>query len=166
LRFTYGDVDFIVGGDCELAGEASILTAFPSGSLEVEYFKASHHGINDANSAAYVSALRPRVVFVPNTRAVWDPPEDFENIGGRVGSTLAGFRHAGIHTYIVDEATTLDRHWSSGRQYNVTFATDGLSYEIRVEQATQPTPSLTAQQSGCFDHARGAHEHVPVAAGF
>jgi beta-lactamase superfamily II metal-dependent hydrolase len=158
LRFTYGDVDFIIGGDCEREAEALIAAGFPASALDVEYFKATHHGLPDASSALYVNLLRPRVGFIPNTRAVWDPPQDFE---GAIGSTVATLQGIGAHVYVIDQASTLGRLRASGRQYNVSFVTDGRSYEVRVEQATQPTPSLTAQASGCWQHID--HAHAPGA---
>jgi hypothetical protein len=162
LRFAYGDVDFIIGGDCEQEAEALILAAYPAEFLEVEYFKASHHGLSDANSLNYVSALRPRVSFIPNTRAVWDPPQSFESA---IGATVSKLQGAGAHVYVIDDARTLDRPRSSGRQYNVSFVTDGRSYEIRVEQATQPTPALTAQAFGCWEPADATHSHAATGSG-
>jgi len=162
LRFTYGDVDFIIGGDCENEAEAIIQAGFPPASLEVEFFKATHHGLPDANGASWVNILRPRIGFIPNTQAVWDPPQDFE---GAIGSTVAKLQGIGAHVYVIDDARTLDRPRGSGRQYNVSFVTDGISYEVRVEQATQPTPSLTAQESGCIASDTAAHAHAPATGG-
>jgi hypothetical protein len=157
MRFSYGDVDFMIGGDCEVGCEANALAYFSAAALELEYFKATHHGLSDANSPAWVNALRPRIMFIPNTQAVWDPPQSFP---GAIASTQSKAAGIGAHVYVIDEAATLDRFRSSGRQYNVTFATDGDSYEVRVEQATQPTPSITAQTYGCVAHAPGGeHEH-------
>lgn len=162
MRFSYGDVDFMIGGDCEEGCEGTSLAYFSAAALEVEYFKATHHGLSDANSAVWVNALRPRVMFIPNTQAVWEPAHEFP---GAIASTQSKAAGIGAHVYVIDEARTLDRLRSSGRQYNVTFATDGDSYEIRVEQATQPTPSITAQSYGCVAQTLGkthAHDSVPT----
>jgi hypothetical protein len=159
LRFTYGDVDFVIGGDCEFGCENSILGAFPAGTLEVEYFKATHHGLSDANGPTWVATLLPRVGFIPNTEQVWDPPQDFE---GAIASTTTKLLGVGAHIYAIDEARSLGRPRHDGmgrydgRQYNVSFVTDGRSYEVRIELATQPTPALTAQESGCIAHAHAA----------
>jgi hypothetical protein len=158
LRFSYGDVDFVIGGDCEVDCEQNSIAAFPAGSLEVEYYKAQHHGLPDATSSAWINTLKPRVVFIPNTQAVWDPPQDFP---GAISSTVSKSAGVGADVYAIDEATTLDRFRSSGRQHNVSFVTDGDSYEIRVEIATQPTPSKTAQSYGCFEPTRDDAEHSP-----
>jgi competence protein ComEC len=163
LRFTYGDVDFIIGGDCEFGCENSILGAFPASALEVEYFKATHHGLGDANGATWVATLLPRVAFIPNTEWVWDPPYEFE---GAISSTTTKLLGVGAHIYAIDEARSLGRprHDSmggyDGRQYNVSFVTDGRSYEVRIERAMQTAPRLTAQEAGCI-----AHTHAALAPG-
>jgi hypothetical protein len=155
LRFTYGDVNFIIGGDAESATEASMLAAWPASTLEVEYYKAQHHGLQDANSAAWVNTLKPRVAFIPNTRFVWDPPCDFT---GAIGSTESKLTGIGAQVYAIDAAPALDRVrpadcTQSGPQYNVTFATDGQSYEVRLEVARQSVPAVTAQSFSCVQHA-------------
>lgn len=149
LKFTYGDVDIVIGGDAEQECEANMLAAWPAATLEVEYFKATHHGLSDANSSAWVNALRPRVAFVPNTQLVWDPPSEF---AGAIASTVGKLQAVGAHVYVVDEATALDRR-RTGTQYNVSFVTDGRSYEVRLERATQSVPTKTAQSFGCVQHA-------------
>jgi len=149
LKFSYGDVDFIIGGDAEQGAEQSMLNAFTPAELEVEYYKAHHHGLPDASSATWVSALRPRVCFVPNTQAVWSG-----DLRAAIASTTSSVRALGAHVYAIDDAESLDRPRGSGIQYNVTFATDGRSYEVRLEQATQPTPRKAAQLSACMLEAR------------
>ncbi len=152
LKFTYGDVDFIIGGDAEEGSERSMLNAFASSELEVEYYKAHHHGLSDASSALWVNTLRPRVAFIPNTQAVWSG--DIRNALARTENSLRGL---GAHIYAIDDAESLDLPRGSGVQYNVTFATDGRSYEVRLEQATQPTPRKPAQLSSCIkEHGAGA----------
>ncbi len=157
LKFSYGDVDFIIGGDAEQGAEASMLRAFPPEELEVEYYKAHHHGLPDASSATWVTTLRPRVCFVPNTQAVWSG-----DLAGAISSTTRSVRALGAHVYAIDDAESLDRPRGSGVQYNVTFATDGVSYEVRLEQATQPTPRKLAQESACMREARTAHEPTHI----
>jgi len=159
LHFTYGDVDFVIGGDTETASEANMLAAWPASTLEVEYFKATHHGLPDANSAAWINTLKPRVAFIPNTRFVWDPPCDF---AGAIASTEGKLLGIGAHVYVIDAAPSLDRVrpatcTQSGPQYNVTFATDGQSYEVRLETARQIVPTVTAQSFSCVQHALHAH---------
>lgn len=144
LKFSYLDVDFIIGGDAESEAEASMLAAFP-GQVEVEYYKVQHHGLSDASSAGWVSALNPRVGFIPNTDQVWDG-----NFVAAISGSSNKLRAVGAHVYIIDEAEALDVLRGS-RQYNVTFATDGLSYEVRIEWARQVTPkALSAEALECM----------------
>jgi hypothetical protein len=49
------------------------------------------------------------------------------------------------HIYAIDDVPTLDVLRGSGAQHNITFATDGISYEIRVELAAQATAVGTEQ---------------------
>jgi hypothetical protein len=153
LKFTYGDVDFIIGGDAEQESEAIMLASWPAATLEVEYYKASHHGLSDASSSGWVNALRPRVAFIPNTGLVWEPPPEF---AAAIGSTVGKLQAVGAHVYVIDEARALDRP-RTGTQYNVSFVTDGRSYEVRLERATQSVPTKTAQSFGCVQHALHAH---------
>jgi hypothetical protein len=160
LRFSYGEVDFVIGGDCENGCEQSIRNAFSPAELEVEYFKATHHGLQDANDASYINTLRPRVAFIPNTQQVWSPRDEFE---GAIASTLGKLYGVGAHIYVIDEAEMLGKlraapNAAQGPQYNVSFVTDGRSYEVRVEVATQPAPLAVAQSHACVQHALHAGE--------
>jgi hypothetical protein len=124
-----------------------MLAAFPKEQVEVEYYKVQHHGLSDASSAPWVSALNPRVGFIPNTRQVWNPPEEFT---ARIASSVGKLEGIGAHVYVIDEAEALGV-MRGDRQYNVTFATDGLSYEVRIEWATQITPNkLSAEALECM----------------
>lgn len=132
LRWTYGDVDFVIGGDAEAAAEASMLQAFPATGLEVEYYKAHHHGLPDASTSAWLQVLQPRVAFVPNTQLTFDG-----NLVSALARTTAELTDLGAHIYAIDDAPSLGRMRASGIQYNITFATDGTSYEVRLERASQ-----------------------------
>ncbi len=132
LRWSYGDVDFVIGGDAEAAAEASILQAFPGAALEVEYYKAHHHGLPDASTSAWLRVLQPRVAFIPNTQLTFDG-----NVTSALSRTTTELTELGAHIYAIDDAASLGRMRASGIQYNVTFATDGTSYEVRIERALQ-----------------------------
>jgi hypothetical protein len=159
LLFTYNNVKFIIGGDAEAASEANMLAAWPAATLEVNYYKAQHHGLSDANSAAWINTMKPRIAFIPNTRFVWDPPCDFL---GAIANSQSRLAAVGADIYAIDAAPTLDRVRpaacaENGPQYNVTFATDGISYEVRYEVARQAVPAVKAQSFSCVQHALQAH---------
>lgn len=135
LKWTYGEVDFIIGGDAEAAAEASIIMTFPAAELEVEYYKAHHHGLPDASTSAWLALLKPRVGFIPNTQLVWEG-----NLADAIARTSSSLTALGAHVYVIDDAASLGRRRGSGVQYNITFATDGTSYEVRLERATQTVP--------------------------
>jgi hypothetical protein len=136
LKWTYGDVDFIIGGDAEADAEASMLQAFAAEFLDVECYKVHHHGLPDASTAGWLNTLNPRVALVPNTQQVWTG-----SLEDALSKTSNGLASVGAHIYVVDEAPSLERYRSpGGPQYNVTFATDGQSYEVRLEVAQQWAP--------------------------
>lgn len=151
LHFTYGDVDFVIGGDAEDFAEESMVGAFPPQQLEVEFAKIHHHGLRDASSQAWIQALQPRVGFIPNTAYSWDPPS---SLPGDIAESTSRLQAVGAHIYVVDEALPLGKPRSS-TQHNTTFVTDGVSYEVRVERATQPAPVKVI--SDC-----GPHGDVPA----
>ena len=135
LKWSYGEVDFIIGGDAEAAAEASMQQGFPLATLEVEYYKAHHHGLPDASTPGWLAVLKPRVSFIPNTQQVWNG-----NLADALARTSSGLAALGADVYVIDEAPSLGRSRSSGVQYNVSFVTDGVSYEVRLERATQSVP--------------------------
>jgi hypothetical protein len=62
-------------------------------------------------------------------------------------STLAS---AGAHAYAVDDVPLLGASRADRIQHNVTFATDGVSYEVRVEVAAQTPPRKSASTASCL----------------
>lgn len=136
LKITYGDVDFIIGGDTEFESEASILRAFDAATLNVEYYKAHHHGRYDGSSARWLAALQPRVSLVPVSSQEYS-----DGLRGFLSSsqqTLDRIAAAGADVYVIDDLPDMGLPRGSGRNYNITFATDGISYEVRAEWALQP----------------------------
>jgi hypothetical protein len=150
-RFTYGDVSFVIGGDAENAAEASMLGAFAPGALGVSFAKLHHHGLPDASSLTWISTLQPRVAFIPNTAYSWDPPGD---LAGAISQSSRRAHDVGADVYVVDDAPALGHsrnslHPETSTQYNTTFVTDGRSYEVRLEVATQPAP-MKPGLNGCI----------------
>jgi hypothetical protein len=134
LKLTYGDVDFVIGGDAEDASESSMVNGSVTG--DVEYYKVHHHGLQDATSSGWMSMLSPRVAFIPNTQQAWSG-----SLPGALAESTQRLRTIGAHIYVIDDAPTLGVSRASGAQHNVTFATDGVSYEVRLELARQTAPS-------------------------
>ena len=159
LHFTYGDVDFVIGGDAEDFTEGSMVAAFPPQQLEVEFAKIHHHGLQDASSQAWIQALQPRVAFIPNTAYSWDPPS---SLPGALAESTSRLQAVGAHIYVVDDAPALGKPRTSV-QYNTTFVTDGLSYEVRLERATQPAPVKAL--TDCGPHGGVPAERHPQALG-
>lgn len=151
LRFSYGNVDFVIGGDAEDFAEEGMVGAFQPEQLEVEFAKIHHHGLQDASSQLWIQALQPRVGFIPNTAYSWSPPS---SLPGAIAESSGRLRDVGAHIYVVDEALPLGKPRTSA-QYNTTFVTDGQSYEVRIERATQPAPVKVV--SDC-----GPHGDVPA----
>jgi len=154
LLFTYGDVRFVMGGDSENESEASMLGAFPAADLEVNFAKLHHHGLPNATSVPWIQTLNPRVAFVPNTAYSWDPAS---TLAGAIAQSAGRAHSAGADVYVVDDAPSLGRPRDNtaypelSKQYNTSFVTDGRSYEVRVELATQPAPAKV-QESDCGPH--------------
>jgi beta-lactamase superfamily II metal-dependent hydrolase len=137
LKITYGDVDCIIGGDTEFESEASILSAFDPATLNVEYYKAHHHGRYDGSSAPWLAALKPRVSLVPVTSQEYS--DGLQGFLSASQQTLDRIAAVGADVYVIDDLPDMGLPRGSGRNYNITFATDGISYEVRAEWALQPT---------------------------
>ena len=60
IRLTYGDIRFLLGGDCEAWG---CETQFESGPIDV--YKVHHHGSADSSSSDLLDAMNPRVALIP-----------------------------------------------------------------------------------------------------
>ncbi len=145
VRVSYGDVDFVIGGDAEQESEASMAAAFAGWDLDSEYYKTSHHGLPDASSSLWVNILRPRVSFITNTSFSWNGDLD-----GALSQTMSTLAAVSAHAYAIDDVPLLGASRRDGIQHNVSFATDGVSYEVRVEVATQTAPRKSASTAACI----------------
>lgn len=145
VRISYGDVDFVIGGDAEQEAEASMAAAFAGWDLNTEYYKASHHGLRDASSPLWVNILQPRVSFITNTAYSWDGDLD-----ASLSQTMSTLDAVSAHAYAIDDVPLLGATRADGIQHNVTFATDGVSYEVRVEVAQQNAPQKSAFSAACI----------------
>ena len=81
---------------------------------------------------------------------------------GAIAESSSRLQAVGAHIYVVDEALALGKPRTSA-QYNTTFVTDGLSYEVRIERATQPAPVKAV--SDCGPHGGVPDTRHPQALG-
>lgn len=62
LKFTYGQVQFLLAGDAEQEVEDLLLKN--AADLRANYFKLSHHGSRTANQQAFVQKISPQLVVI------------------------------------------------------------------------------------------------------
>lgn len=124
FRVTYGKFDYFTGGDLSAAGDETLSSAEAWKNVEtpaalasgpVDAMKANHHGSWDANSAAFLGILRPRVIVI--------------------GSRAEG--HPAVNTY---KRMTSQATWPGPRDVfvtNVSPATFKTTYGIEDAASTQ-----------------------------
>jgi len=138
LKISYGQVDIVTGGDCEVEGEARILALYPQALAGVEYYKVHHHGRYDASSVEWVTTLTPWVALVPVAFAAYDEGPD----GGAsaTAQTLQRLADVGADVFRFDSAEPLGYPENHYTFWHTTFVTDGQSYEIQVEPSVWGPP--------------------------
>jgi len=148
LRFSYGDVDCIIGGDAEFAAEGA-MADFWGAALDSEYYKAHHHGRNDGSSLSFLQFVAPRVSLVPVSSQEYSG--GVQDYLSSTNPALDRISSVQGHWYVIDDLpfVGLDRSDRISFNYNITFATDGVSYEVRAAVATQTTK--TAGFHACDD---------------
>lgn len=62
LRLDYGQIGLLLAGDAEQEAEAALIAA--SIPLRADVLKVSHHGSNSATSAAFITAVAPRLAVI------------------------------------------------------------------------------------------------------
>ncbi|MEI2607591.1 MAG: DNA internalization-related competence protein ComEC/Rec2 [Candidatus Promineifilaceae bacterium] len=62
VRLVYGNFTLLLTGDAEVAGEQAMLDS--GHNLRALILKAGHHGSNTSSSAAFLAAVRPRIVII------------------------------------------------------------------------------------------------------
>lgn len=62
LKFTYGDVSILAGGDATKKVEKELLAS--KYDLSAQIYKASHHGGKESNSEAFIEAVHPKYCSV------------------------------------------------------------------------------------------------------
>ncbi len=131
LKVSYGEVDLITGGDCLVAGEERILSLYGGELAGVEYFKSSHHGRDNANSAPYLLAIAPRVAVIPVAFAAYY--EGADQGAQDTAQTLERLGALGADVFRFDAADPLGHVQDDRTFWHTNFVTDGISYEIRIE---------------------------------
>lgn len=144
MRLTYGSVSLVLGGDAEapvqleLEGEGA--------ALDAAVLKVHHHGVSDACEPAYLAAVEPRVGLIPIAT--------YESNAGTLpsGIVLDRLGQRSVDVYASDRAGPLGLRLEDERGVNVTVATDGTSYEIRVApSASLHWPGTTSVAGGVAD---------------
>ena len=142
FRVSYGKFDYFTGGDLSVSGDDTLSPAEAWKVVEtpvaqvtgpVEAMKANHHGSSDANSAAFLGILRPRVIVVDaraeghpavdtyrrmTSEAVWPGPRDIfvTNVSPATFKT----------TYRIAEAASTQGH------VVIRVANGGATYRVFV----------------------------------
>ena len=161
FRVSYGKFDYFTGGDLSASGDETLSSAdawknveTPAGlaSGPVDAMKANHHGSWDANSAAFLGMLRPRVIVVGSraeghpavntfqrmrSEATWPGPRDVfvTNVSPATFKT----------TYNIDKAASTQGHVvirvaPGGASYRV-FVLDDSDEAMRVKAVFGPYAS-------------------------
>jgi len=142
FRVSYGKFDYFTGGDLSAKGDETLSSADAWKSVEppvgqvtgpVEAMKANHHGSWDANGAAFLAHLRPRVIVVDSraeghpavntysrmaSRDSWPGPRDIfiTNVSPATFKT----------TYNIEKAASTQGH------VVIRVAPGGASYHVMV----------------------------------
>jgi competence protein ComEC len=128
IRLSYGDVDLLTGGDAEEPVEAEMVAEQGTG-LDSEVLKVHHHGLDTntspASSLPFLHAVNPRVGIIPLAAFEFSDADPY----GGVARKLRDFH---VDVYASDRAGSLNLMPDGNRGYDVTVATDGRSYELRV----------------------------------
>jgi len=128
MRLSYGDVDLLTGGDAEEPVETEMV-ADHGASLDSEVLKVHHHGLDTnaspASSLPFLNAVNPRAGMIPLAAYEFSDADPYGGVARKLRDL-----HADV--YASDRAGVLDRLPNGSRGYDVTVATDGRSYELRV----------------------------------
>jgi beta-lactamase superfamily II metal-dependent hydrolase len=124
LRIGYGDVQLVLGGDAEGPVQTRLVAA--GVALDSEVLKVHHHGHSDSGEPAYLAAVNPRAALIPITV--------YETYNGTLpsGIVLDRLRQRRADIYCSDRADPLGIVYTGDAGQNVTVATDGASYEVRI----------------------------------
>lgn len=128
MRLSYGEVDLLLGGDAEAPVEYRLVEE--GFELNSEILKVHHHGVNDASTPAYLDAVDPWVALIPVAT--------YETYFGSIPeeSILNRFRARSMDIFASDRAEPLDIRLRGDRGHHVTVVTDGVSYEVILEESS------------------------------
>lgn len=125
IRLSYGDVDWILGGDAEAPVETRLEQQMGS-ALNSEVLKVHHHGVDDASEGPFLTAVNPRVGLIPITT--------YESDRGTLPTTtvLNRLDALEVDVYASDRAEPLSLQLFGDEGVNISVFTDGRSYDVRV----------------------------------
>ena len=160
FRVSFGKFDYFTGGDLSTSdeeipfgdGRANVETPVARASGPVDVMKANHHGSWDANSAALLEILRPRVIVVGaraeghpavntykrmTSKAIWPGPRDIfvTNVSPATFKTTYGIEKAAS-----TQGHVVVRVAPGGASYRV-FVLDDSDERMRVKAVFGPYPS-------------------------
>ena len=138
LRISYGEFDFVMGGDAEFAAEQAVQSRadLEDADLESEVLKVHHHGRDDASSRSFLDRVDGRVGLIPTVRL--ELPYQ--------GTTIRRLQERFMDVYASDLAVPLDIDITDDSGIHVRVTTDGRYYEVRAipsrsfHSPTKPTP--------------------------
>jgi len=110
IKISYGEVDFLFGGDCEASCEAS----FNPGDIEV--YKVHHHGSKNASSQSFLEITLPEIAVIS--------VGENNPYGHPHSETLERLENIGAQIYRTD------------KQGNIVVKTDGVNFWVELARPT------------------------------
>lgn len=115
LKYSYGDISFLLTGDAEAAEEAEIVEA--GYNLSATVYKVGHHGSSSSSSSALLNAVRPQYAVISV-----GTEETGNEYGHPTKSTLLNITQYTSEIYRTDQNGT------------VVFTTDGKHMQVDCEK--------------------------------
>lgn len=124
IKATFGNIDFIFTGDCEIECEQDILrTGF---NIDSEVLKVGHHGSRTSTSQAFLNAVTPEVAVI---------------------SVGTGNRYGHPHQETLNKLSSID-YYRTDTYGTVVIEANATNYWVTTEKtAFTSTSSVTVQPS-------------------
>ncbi len=124
LKFSYGEIDFILTGDAESPAESVMLEHYSSALLDCEILKVGHHGRHDATSAEWLNAADPEAALISV-----DQKSSYDGNSLPSESVIRLLTEQGVDIY------RSDKNYPNGEFYrygHIQVITDGEIFEIII----------------------------------